>query len=130
MDKVIRRLIGVYHADGGLRGEMAYAIGKIRGSAHCGLCDITHRGLRPRRAWTAMVADLPVPVDLLHLNERDPDLREVTDGLTPCILAVTDPRLFILLDRRELDAVGGDVDRFSRLLARSIESLGLVWPNA
>ena len=130
MDAVIRRLIGVYHADGGLRGEMTYAIGKMRGTTHCGLCDITHRGLRPRRAWTAMVADLPVPVDLVHLNEREPEIREITDGRTPCILAVTDPGVVVLLDRRELDALAGNIDRFPRLLARSIESHGLVWPDA
>ena len=129
MDAVIRRLIGVYHADGGLRGEMTYVIAKVRGRAHCGLCDITHRGFRRRQAWTAMVADLPVPVDLVHLNEREPDVQEVTDGRTPCVLAVTDQGLVVLLDRGDLEPLAGDVDRFSRLLAHSLESHELAWPN-
>jgi len=30
--------VGVYHADGGLRGETAYILGKITGTVHCGLC--------------------------------------------------------------------------------------------
>ena len=73
----IHRLTGAYHADGGLRGELAYAIGRIRGTAHCALCEVTHRGLRPKREWTSLAADLGVPFDLVHLNERtrllDPD---------------------------------------------------------
>ena len=35
-------LVGVYHADGSLLGELRYIWGKLRGTAHCTLCDITH----------------------------------------------------------------------------------------
>jgi hypothetical protein len=34
------RLIGVYDADGGLRGEIAYLAGKL-GGHHCSLCDVS-----------------------------------------------------------------------------------------
>jgi hypothetical protein len=43
---VIARLIGVYNAEGSLRGELAYLLGKLTGRAHCALCDITHGALR------------------------------------------------------------------------------------
>ncbi len=36
------RLIGVYDADGTLRGELGYWVGARLGRRHCSLCDITH----------------------------------------------------------------------------------------
>ena len=45
----VKKAYGVYHADGGIIGELAYVWGKIRGTAHCALCDITHRGYLLRK---------------------------------------------------------------------------------
>ena len=39
-------LVGIFDADGGLRGELRYVIDKLAGRGHCALCDITH-GLNP-----------------------------------------------------------------------------------
>ena len=36
------RFVGVYNAEGTLRGEVAYWIGARLGLGHCALCDITH----------------------------------------------------------------------------------------
>ena len=47
-DPSVNRLVGVYDADGGLLGEAAYVWGKVRGTRHCALCDITHRRVRRR----------------------------------------------------------------------------------
>jgi hypothetical protein len=38
----IRRLVGVYNANGTVGGELAYFLGARLGRAHCSLCDITH----------------------------------------------------------------------------------------
>ena len=65
----ISEIVGVYDADGGLLGEAAYVWGKVRGTRHCGLCDITHSLLRRRPAWDAMASRLGVPVRLAHRNE-------------------------------------------------------------
>ncbi|MGA1089849.1 MAG: hypothetical protein ACO3X2_10375, partial [Candidatus Nanopelagicales bacterium] len=65
----IRRLVGVYDADGDLRGEIAYLAGKF-GGRHCALCDITHSPVRRRREWDDYVSTLPVPFDLVHRNKR------------------------------------------------------------
>jgi hypothetical protein len=73
------RLIGVYHADGGLVGELRYALGRVLGTTHCALCDITHGGLRPRREWSALCAGLDVPIEVMHLNERTPDVLAATE---------------------------------------------------
>lgn len=42
-------LVGVYDADGGLLGEAAYVVGRLCGTRHCALCDITHSAVRRRR---------------------------------------------------------------------------------
>jgi len=54
-------LIGVYDADGGLRGELSCVFGHQPGRRQCGLCDITHSPVRRKAAWDAMVAGLSVP---------------------------------------------------------------------
>ena len=45
------RLIGAYHADGGLMGELSCPVGKVRGAAHCPLCDIAHQVLWTKAEW-------------------------------------------------------------------------------
>jgi hypothetical protein len=121
----VTRLTGVYHADGGVRGELAYVVGKVRGTAHCGLCDITHRGVRRKRDWEEFVSGLPVPFDTVHLNDRPEAVRQVSEGQTPCVVAHTDAGLSVLVPSAELDRLGGDVDAFSRALAAALEANGL-----
>ncbi|MDH4161054.1 MAG: hypothetical protein OEV62_12410 [Actinomycetota bacterium] len=121
----VTRLTGVYHADGGLRGELAYVVGKLRGTAHCGLCDITHSPLRRKKEWQAYVGGLPVPFDTVHLNDRSAEVRAVTEGQTPCVVAHTDTGVSILVPASELDSAGGDVEAFSRTLASALDAHGL-----
>lgn len=68
----VREVVGVYHADGGLVGELRYVVGRMRGTVHCGLCDVTHSRVRRKASWDAMVERLGVPVRLLHLNAIPP----------------------------------------------------------
>jgi len=58
-------LVGIYHANGSLRGELAYAVGKLLGTAHC---DITHSVVQRKPEWDSMVTRLGLPVVLLHLD--------------------------------------------------------------
>ena len=57
----LHEIVGVYHADGGPIGEARYVIGKLLGTAHCALCDITHSPVRRKREWDRMVAELGLP---------------------------------------------------------------------
>lgn len=109
----VTELVGVYDADGGLLGEAAYVWGKVRGTRHCGLCDITHSTVRRKAEWDRMAASLPVPVRLLHLNELDDDLAAaVAATRAPVVLAREDDGWRELLGAAELDEMAGSVDAF------------------
>lgn len=127
MGETIRSLLGVYHADGGLRGELAYAFGKLRGTAHCALCDLSHRGVRRRREWDRLPQRLGVPVDVVHLNERTPDVLRASEGRTPCVLARTGGGLVVLLGPAELEPLRGDVDALAAALVDAAARAGLGW---
>ncbi len=66
----VKKLYGVYNADGGIVGELSYVIGKIRGTAHCALCDITHGKVSKKKEWKRCAKELPAHIELLHLNAK------------------------------------------------------------
>lgn len=121
-------LIMVYDADGGIRGELAYNWGKLRRTAHCSLSDITHGLVRERRSWADWRVQMPVPVTVLHRNERDADVESLTGDRTPCVLAQTDAGLVYLLGPGELDACDGDLDVLTHVLAAALERAALAMP--
>ena len=127
MTESIDRLIGVYHADGGLFGELRYVWGKLRGQ-HCELCDLTHAGVRRRPAWDATVSEWGVPFQLVHLNERTEAVRRASEGRTPCVLAEVDGDIRLLLGKEDLAAVGTDLGRFSAAVFRAADTARLRLP--
>jgi hypothetical protein len=122
---VVDELAMIYHADGGIRGELAYGWGKLRRTTHCSLCDITHGALRERRSWSDWRCTVPVPVQVLHRNERTADIAEASGDRTPCVLARVDGRWVYLLGPGELDACDGDVDVFASVLAAALARANL-----
>jgi len=124
----VSRIVGVYDADGGLRGELAYLVGKATGH-HCTLCDITHSPVRRRREWDAYIASLPVPFVTLHRNERDAAITEATTGREACVVAeCADGSIVFLLGSADL-ARAGDVTGLARALDDALGSAGLTWPG-
>jgi hypothetical protein len=121
----VDKLIGVYHADGGLLGELRYIAGRALGRTHCALCDLTHHGVRPRSAWGDLCRTLPIPVELVHLNQRSDRLRRSSDGHTPCVLAEVGEELVVLLGPDELEACHGDLSAFEGRLRQVIAERGL-----
>lgn len=102
----VRRLIGVYDADGTARGELSYFLRARVGKAHCGLCDITHGVIRKKSEWSGTVAALGVPFDLYHRNDQPADVRAVATRL-PAVVAATDDGIVQLLGPEELDECDG-----------------------
>lgn len=123
---VITRIVGVYDADGGLRGELAYLAGKVAGR-HCTLCDITHSPVRRRREWDAYVASLPVPFDVVHRNERTRAVAEATAGREACVVAECGNDITFLLSSDDL-AAAGDVAGLADALEAAIARAGLALP--
>ena len=120
----IERLTMVYDADGGLRGEISYVFGVLRGR-HCALCDITHGTVRRKDSFDDLVCSLPMPVDVVHRNEQEPEIAEFLEasGGGAAVVASTEAGLRILMDDEALTACGGDVEAFSSELSDRIEAL-------
>jgi hypothetical protein len=119
------RLVGVYNAKGSVLGELSYIFGKMVGSAHCGLCDITHSGVLQKTSWCAAVAALPVPLDAVHIDEQAPAVAALTAGKAACVVAERgDGGLEILISASELDACSGSVDAFVALVRRKLAQGG------
>lgn len=66
---------------------------------------------------------------IVHLNERDNQVRAASEGHTPCVLAHTDNGLIRLLGPVELDAADGDVERFATALRAAAARAGSRWPS-
>ncbi len=116
-------IVGVYHADGGPIGEARYVLGKLLGTAHCALCDLTHSPVRRKPEWDAMVARLGVPVTLLHLNEMAADVAAmVREHGSPALFGRTrDGSLLLVIDSAGLEVLGGSVPRLESVLHSSLE---------
>lgn len=111
----------VYDADGSVVGEVRYVVGHLLGRVHCDLCDITHGPLRRKAAFDELVAALPVPVEVLHRDEQDAALRELTEGRLACVVARTEDGLEVLVERDELASCEGRVERLAALLHPRLE---------
>ena len=96
-EQLIHSLLGVYNAEGTVRGEIAYLVAKLGGHARCSLCEITHKGMRRRGEFDEACGTLPVPVDLVHLDGRSEAAKAASQGQAPCVLARTDAGLVLLL---------------------------------
>lgn len=112
----VARLIGIYEADGSLLGELSYVLGKLIGNRHCALCDITHGAVRKKPAFAELEARLPLPIVLLHLDERSDAVKAASEGHTPCVLLEDEKGLRVLITADELDGCGGDVACFEGLV--------------
>ena len=116
-----RRMIGIYDADGGLRGELAYLTGRLLGVAHCALCDITHAGAGEKPGFRLLRGSLGLPVTTIHRNEQPPGLSEVTRDRLPCVVAETKDGYELILGRGELEACRGDVPCLEAALLRAVD---------
>lgn len=120
---MVDRLVGVYNARGGLLGEISYVTGKLAGATHCALCDITH-GLNPlgRKEWKQALHCLPIPIELVHLNEMDSRTAKVVAQTTPpAVLLLTPQQDRVLIDKADLEACGKEPQALVELI---LERLG------
>lgn len=121
----VHEVLGVYDADGGVRGELAYVVGHLLGRAECALCDITHSPVRRKPAWVAMTTRLAVPVRVVHRNEASADERAAWAevGLPVVLGRHADGSHSVLLMREDLVELDGSVERFERALTAALGRL-------
>ncbi len=124
----IRRLVGVYDADGTWRGEFAYWVGARLGRRHCSLCDITHGSVRERAEWIACKATLPAEFVTFHRDDQPDAIRAAGGDRTPIVVADTDTGPVLLLGPDELDACEGSIAKLVTAIERAAARLGLAWP--
>ena len=123
----IVRLVGVYDADGTMRGELAYWVGARLGRRHCSLCVITHGSVRQRPEWKACQADLRVPFDTYHRDDQPDAIRSAAAGQAPVVVAETAVGHMMLLGPADLETCDGSIDLLVEAIERSAEGLGLTW---
>ena len=118
----VNKIIGIYHADGGLIGEFKYITGKFFGGSHCSLCDITHSSTGKKNSWKKCEERLRMPIDFVHLNERKPSLEKYTKDLTPCIVGKTSTNYVLLVSKDELIKCEGDPEALSNILEKKLSN--------
>lgn len=110
-------MTGVYDANGSLAGELSYWFGARLGLRHCSLCDITHGLVKPKKEWRDQLERLPVEFSAVHLDEREPEVAEASNGMEPCVVAVREDGVAeVVIDRETLEACMGNPVEFAELL--------------
>jgi hypothetical protein len=129
-EKVVRRLIGVYDADGTMLGEVSYFVGARLGRAHCALCDITHGLVRQRAEWRAARDELPIEFVTYHRDDQPGDVRAAIGDRLPAVVAETADGVTLLLDGDDLEACGGDPKSLIAEVRRAVADQGLSFANS
>jgi hypothetical protein len=125
----IRRLVGVYNANGSVSGELSYFIGARLGRTHCALCDITHGLVRERATWKAYRRHVQVPFDMYHRDDQPADVRAAHGDREPVVLAGIDGGFVVLIAADELSACAGSIEQFSQAIDAAVTRAGLNVPS-
>jgi hypothetical protein len=123
MDRSVVEVLGIYDADGGLRGEVSYVVGKLLGRVHCSLCDVTHSPLGRKKAWDELVRSSTTPLRVVHRNELSaPEAAAVEGVALPVLLGRSiDGGWRVLVDAVRLDELGGSVAGFRAEVAAALQ---------
>jgi len=124
----IRRLVGIYDADGSRRGELRYWVDARLGRAHCALCNITHGLFRERSEWRRWRAGFPVPFDTFHRDDQPDAVRRATDGRAPSVVAETPRGVVVLLGPEELEVCARSIERLGDAIDAAVARELLAWP--
>jgi hypothetical protein len=126
MTNVRGTLIGIYNADGGLAGELAYVFGHLIGVRSCSLCDISHSPIKKKAAFKELeqhlIAEHRILVRMIHLNERNERELKASEGREPCmLLEYPDQSISMFLDSTDLKALSGSVNSLKKLITSRLD---------
>lgn len=113
----ITRVIGVYDAEGTLRGEISYLLRRTLAGEHCALCDITHGLVRMRSSWERCAADFTerhgVAVHLAHRDDAPLSVLDDASFRAPAVyLERLDGTVELLMTAADLARCENSPDRF------------------
>lgn len=113
----ITRVIGVYDAEGTLRGEISYLLRRTLAGQHCALCDITHGSVRMRSSWERCSAEFSsrhgISVLLAHLDDAPRSVLDHANFEAPSVyLERLDGTVELLMSAVDLTACENSPDRF------------------
>ncbi|MCY4622730.1 MAG: hypothetical protein OXD34_13000 [bacterium] len=117
------RVVGIYNADGGVSGELRYAVDKILGRSDCGLCDLTHGwNAFGKRSWREACRASAVPIELIHRDmATESQLAEA--GSLPAVLVGDEGTWRLAMDRELIASLrkdpAGFLDHLERELGRN-----------
>ncbi len=126
----MRRLIGVYDADGTIRGELIYWVKARLGVSHCALCDITHGPVRERGDWKSCRDELHVAFDIHHRDDQPDAVRRASGDTAPVVVAETSDALVLLLSASDLMNCNGSPEALVVKIDSAMASLGLEWESS
>ena len=110
------RAVGIYNAEGSLRGELSYIFKKLSGRGSCSLCDITHGwSPKPKRSWREACVESSVEITLLHLDELSERQRAAFTE-APTILHEHEGEWRVLMSAEEITQFKGDPEGLLRAL--------------
>lgn len=129
MTRTIRRLVGVYDADGTVVGELAYFVRARLGRGHCALCDITHGRVRERPSWRACREGLPVPFETFHRDDQPAEVRAAASAVPVVLAETTDDHLVVVAERQDLERCAGQPESLVDHINATLPGLDLAWPD-
>lgn len=122
----VRSLHVIYDADGTPTGELVYVVKKVLGLAHCAACDITHGPRHEKPEFTALKSSgWTVPLENIHRDEMDDNMRQHVADQLPCVVARTDATDIVIVGPQELDSCAGDVIRFQNTVDSALKRMQL-----
>lgn len=126
---IVRRLIGVYDADGTLWGEASYWVGARFGRRHCSLCEVTHGLVRTSTDWKRCRSELPVAFVTYHRNDQPDAVRDAAGNGAPAVVIETDRGVTLLLDDAMISRCEGSAERLRDAIDWAVNDRGLRWPS-
>ena len=117
------KLYGIYDANAGIFGKLAYASGRLTKNKHCYLCDITHNLAWKKSESTEFTQGFDIPIKLLHINEQSEEMHNLTLGKTPCVIIEDGGGFREIINRHTLRSCKGDVEAFREVLSQHLLQL-------
>ena len=113
--------MGIYNADGGLSGELRYAVDKVLGRSDCGLCDLTHGwNAFGKRSWRDACRASSVPIELIH-RDGATESQLAAAGPLPAVLVGGDGNWRVAAGRELIGSLRKDPAGFLDHLEREID---------